>query len=183
VLDFLSRLSAPVKPEPPLDPVEPVEEKAESNEPSPFEGMQFRHPLRKYQQEILELTRRKFSRGERALHIVAPPGAGKTIIGLQIVCELKEPALIISPTTTIQAQWGEKLGLFLPPGADPSTEHLIGTHEDKPLKPITLLTYQVLSTTSREQEYLEKLAHQAWVDELVAGTSNSMGSAELRIVD
>ncbi len=190
MLDFIARLAAPGRAEAfaPSCDARPTDEEDlntdNENVPSPFEGMQFRFPLRKYQQEILELTRRKLERGERALHIVAPPGAGKTIIGLQIVCELKEPALIISPTTTIQAQWGEKLGLFLPPDcAETSTEHLIGTHEDKPLKPITLLTYQVLSTTSREQEYLEKLAHQAWVQELVSGTANSMGGAELRILE
>ncbi|MBY0548082.1 MAG: DEAD/DEAH box helicase family protein [Candidatus Obscuribacterales bacterium] len=186
MLDFLSRFSAPPKAESlnAATSFSPPSAEKETEEPSPLEGMRFKYPLRKYQQEILELTRLKLERGERALHIVAPPGAGKTIIGLQIACELKHPALIISPTTTIQAQWGEKLSLFLPPDCkDTSTEHLIGTHEDKPLKPITLLTYQVLSTPGREQEYLERLAHEAWVGELVSGTANSKGAAELRILE
>src|SRR6185369_15587571 len=103
---------------------------------------------------------------------------------LQIIAQLKCPALIVSPTTTIQAQWGQKLELFLPAEADRSCmADLLGTHEDKPLKPITLLTYQVLSTPGSEQEYLEKLAHQGWVDELCASGSMSGGAAELRILE
>ncbi|MBX9568418.1 MAG: DEAD/DEAH box helicase family protein [Candidatus Obscuribacterales bacterium] len=155
----------------------------EKDETSPLAGLSFRFPLRRYQQEILELIKLKMARGERELHIVAPPGAGKTIIGLQLAAELQQNTLIISPTTTIQAQWGEKLNLFLPVGEeDFGVRHLLGTHEDKPLKPITLLTYQVLSTPGREQEYLEKLAHKGWVEELIE-KGLSHGDAELRILE
>lgn len=146
--------------------------------------LRFRHPLRKYQQEILELIKLKFEKGERELHIVAPPGAGKTIIGLQLITELKQPALVVCPTTTIQAQWGQKLDLFIPPELEGfNLQEVIGTHEDKPLKPITLLTYQVLSTPGREQEYLQKIAHDAWVDEICKNSKLSQGDAELRIME
>lgn len=154
-----------------------------STESSPLEGLSFRFPLRRYQQEIIELTRLKLERGEKELHIVAPPGAGKTIIGLQLANQLKANTLIISPTTTIQGQWAEKLSLFIPPGEeDFDISYLIGTHEDKPLKPITLLTYQVLSTPARELEFLEKLAHKAWKEEL-SSSGLSHGNAELRILE
>src|SRR5476651_1791619 len=76
----------------------------------------FRHPLRKYQEDILHLLDRKLESGERRFHVVAPPGAGKTIIGLQIVSRFKCPSLILSRNTTIQSQWGQKLELFVPPG-------------------------------------------------------------------
>jgi superfamily II DNA or RNA helicase len=128
--------------------------------------LSFRFPLRKYQQEILALMNSKLDAGEKQIHIVAPPGAGKTIIGLQIVSQFKCPSLILSPNTTIQSQWGQKLDLFLPPGMESVLgADILGTHEDKPLKPLTLLTYQVLSTPGKEQEYLDKLAHQAWDNE------------------
>jgi len=154
------------------------------DEVNPFSRMCFRHPLRKYQKEILELIKLKFERGDRQLHIVAPPGAGKTIIGLQLITELKAPALVVCPTTTIQAQWGQKLDLFVPPDLEGfSLQEIIGTHEDKPLKPITLLTYQVLSTPGREQEYLQKLAHDSWVNELCKSTRLTQGEAELRIIE
>src|ERR1700730_1546702 len=118
------------------------------------------------------------------MHLVAPPGAGKTIIGLQIISQLKRPSLILCPNTTIQSQWGQKVELFVPPNETQfGTGDLIGTHEDKPLKPITLLTYQVLSTPGREQEYLAKLAHDSWIAELTQGRSITVGEAELRILD
>lgn len=158
-------------------PLEPLEK-------SPLEGLNFRYPLRRYQQEILELVKLKIERGEKQLHIVAPPGAGKTIIGLQLISELKHNALVVCPTTTIQAQWGQKLDLFLPPElVGYGVQDLIGTHEEKPLKPITLLTYQVLSTPGREVEYLQKLAHNEWVQELIGNTCPTQGDAELRIME
>jgi superfamily II DNA or RNA helicase len=148
-----------------------------------LEQLQFRYPLRQYQKEIIELVKLKLERGERRLHIVAPPGAGKTIIGLQLIAEFKQPSLVVCPTTTIQAQWGQKLELFAPPELGLNLEDVLGTHEDRPLKPITLLTYQVLSTTASEHEYLSKLAHDGWIRELTSGSGLSHGQAELRIIE
>jgi superfamily II DNA or RNA helicase len=159
---------------------------ANSVDPARLDGLNFRYPFRKYQKEIIELVKIKLERGEKQLHIVAPPGAGKTIIGLQLITELKKPALVICPTTTIQSQWAQKLDLFAPAELQglPLTD-LIGTHEDKPLKPITLLTYQVISTPGREMEYLNKLAHDSWITELCKTDSStlSQGDAELRIME
>ena len=59
--------------------------------------MQFCYPLRKYQQDILELVNKKLENGERELHIVAPPGAGKTIIGLQTIKPVKMSNYRIEP--------------------------------------------------------------------------------------
>lgn len=156
-----------------------------SSEPHPLlTGLAFKHSLRKYQNEILDLVENKLQNGEKDIHVVAPPGAGKTIIGLQIISQLQRPALILCPNTTIQSQWSDKLGLFLPPGKDPAqTAELIGTHEDKPLKPITVLTYQALSIPGKEQEYLEQLAHKSWVKELTSSRKLSYGEAELRILE
>ena len=147
-------------------------------------NLHFRFPMRRYQEEILGLVDAKLAAGEREIHIVAPPGAGKTIIGLQLISTIKCPAIILCPNTTIQSQWGGKVDHFLPLVDDGvRLENLLGTHEDKPLKPITVMTYQVLSTPGREQEYLEKLAHKAWVDELMSGREISMGEAELRVLE
>lgn len=159
-----------------------------------FAQLRFSHPLRKYQTEILDLVNEKVAEGRKEVHIVAPPGAGKTIIGLQMVLNFKKPALILSPNTTIQAQWSQKLDLFIPPelkGALPGSEQskilnpddIIGTHEVRPLKPITVLTYQVLSTPGREQEYLDQLAQKEWVNELRANRAYSVGESELRILE
>lgn len=155
-----------------------------------FGQLRFSHPLRKYQTEILDLVNEKVASGRREVHIVAPPGAGKTIIGLQMVLNFKRPALILTPNTTIQAQWSQKLDLFIPPELQGdkvnnglNADDIIGTHEGRPLKPITVLTYQVLSTPGREQEYLEQLAQKEWVNELRTNRAYSVGEAELRILE
>ncbi|MBX9940077.1 MAG: DEAD/DEAH box helicase family protein [Candidatus Obscuribacterales bacterium] len=155
----------------------------DGKEESLLANLSFKFPLRKYQTEILELVDEKLKNGEREIHIVAPPGAGKTIIGLQLIANYKQPSLILTPNTTIQSQWGQKLDLFVPDDEMVGYQNLIGTHEDKPLKPITVMTYQVLSTPGKEQEYLTKLAHKGWVDELVKGRGLSIGEAELRIIE
>lgn len=155
----------------------------DSEEHKLIKQLNFRYELRGYQKEILDLVRRKIESGRKEVHLVAPPGAGKTIIGLQILSHLKSPGLILSPNTTIQAQWSQKLHLFTPEKSNLDLNSLIGTHEDKPLKPITILTYQVLSTPGKEQEYLENLARQEWVQELRANRSLSIGEAEIRILE
>ena len=96
--------------------------------------LQFRI-LRRYRKEILALVDIKLARGEKRLHIVAPPGARKTIIGLQLVSQFKCNSLIICPNTTIQSQWGQKAELFMPPNLEEyGVEHLVGNHERAPLK-------------------------------------------------
>lgn len=163
---------------------EPVRKADDSPESQLLSNLNFCHPLRKYQLEILDLIKRKLEDGERELHIVAPPGAGKTIIGLQIVSELCMPSLIVCPNTTIQSQWKEKLVNFLPPELIGfGVNDFIGTHDDLPLKPITVMTYQVLSTPGREQEYIDRLAHASWVEELTSGRGITIGDAELRILE
>jgi len=165
------------------EPIDPVQANFIS-EPHPLLiGLKFKHAMRQYQNEILDLVQDKLSKRKRDVHVVAPPGAGKTIIGLQIIGTLQRPALILCPNTTIQSQWGDKLDLFLPPGSQTNVSELIGTHEDKPLKPITVLTYQALSIPGKEQDYLEQLAHKSWVKELTSSRRMSYGEAELRILE
>ncbi len=45
--------------------------------------------------------------------IVAPPGSGKTIIGLSIIAQQKQPALIIVHRKQIFDQWIERIQSFL----------------------------------------------------------------------
>lgn len=120
--------------------------------------------------------------GERELHIVAPPGSGKTIIGLQIISQLKLPSLVLCPNSTIQAQWSQKLELFLRPEAQAfKGRDLVGSGEDRPLKPITVLTYQSLTVPGRESEYISQLSNSAWESEIIANQAVSKTDAQQRI--
>jgi superfamily II DNA or RNA helicase len=152
------------------------------NRDARLEDFEFQHSLRRYQEQIIELCNKKLATGERELHIVAPPGSGKTIIGLQIIAQLKRPSLVLCPNSTIQAQWSQKLELFLRPEALAfKGRDLVGSNEDRPLKPITVLTYQSLTVPGRESEYISQLSRTAWENEIVNNRVVSTADAIKRI--
>jgi superfamily II DNA or RNA helicase len=45
--------------------------------------------------------------------IVAPPGSGKTVLGLAIIAEKKQPALIIVHRKQLADQWIDRIESFL----------------------------------------------------------------------
>jgi hypothetical protein len=61
--------------------------------------------FRKYQLDILDDFESRRAGGERKFHYIAPPGSGKTLIGLELFLRLGEKALVLSPTLAIQDQW------------------------------------------------------------------------------
>ncbi len=101
--------------------------------------LHFRHPFRKYQRQILD--RVEASEGsDRKHHIVAPPGSGKTIVGLELIRRFGEPAVVFAPTATIQQQWCEEVGLF----TGGPTRDLVSREPGRPA-PISVFTYQLIS--------------------------------------
>lgn len=75
--------------------------------------------------------------------IVAPPGSGKTIVGLKIVAEKKQPALIITHRKQIAVQWIERIETFL--GIPKNEIGKIGQGKTKIGKQITVAMIQSLS--------------------------------------
>lgn len=57
----------------------------------------------------------------------------------------------------------------------------MGSNEDRPLKPITVLTYQSLTTPGREAEYLTEIATKAWIDEVARHQTLTADTARERI--
>lgn len=68
----------------------------------------FKASLHPYQQDAFDMVNRK----DMGV-IVAPPGSGKTIIGLCVVASKKQPALIIVHRKQLFDQWIERIGSFL----------------------------------------------------------------------
>ena len=80
-----------------------------------FNNIKFKGTFRSYQQRILDSADLYLSDGK--INIVAAPGSGKTILGLELIRRLGNPCIILSPTTTIREQWGERFNeSFLPDG-------------------------------------------------------------------
>lgn len=74
--------------------------------------MRFSGQWRDYQQRVLD----EFAalNVDRRVHVVAAPGSGKTVLGLELVRRIGRPALVLAPSRTIRDQWPERLaGLFL----------------------------------------------------------------------
>ncbi len=75
--------------------------------------------------------------------IVAPPGSGKTIVGLKIIAEKKQPALIITHRKQIADQWIERIETFL--GIPKNEIGKVGQGKTKIGKQITVAMIQSLS--------------------------------------
>ena len=68
----------------------------------------FNATLRDHQDKVIEAVSKKdFG------VIVAPPGSGKTIMGLKIVADKKQPALIVVHRKQLLEQWQERIQAFL----------------------------------------------------------------------
>src|SRR3954447_5883168 len=78
----------------------------------PFAGLALKGELRPFQRIALDAFEADRTAGRRSTHLVAPPGSGKTVIGLEIVRRLERPALVLAPTATVAGQWRDKLALF-----------------------------------------------------------------------
>lgn len=74
--------------------------------------------------------------------IVAPPGSGKTIIGLKIIADKRQPALIIVHRKQLLEQWIERIEAFL--GIPKKEIGVIGQGKSKIGKQITVATIQSL---------------------------------------
>lgn len=84
-----------------------------------MKNLEFKYPWRAYQQRVLdELTSHL---DDAQLHVVAAPGSGKTVLGLEVMRRLAKPAIVFAPSLAIRNQWKNRLiDLFLEDGADQS---------------------------------------------------------------
>jgi superfamily II DNA or RNA helicase len=74
--------------------------------------------------------------------IVAPPGSGKTVIGLKIIADKRQPALIIVHRKQLLEQWIERIEAFM--GIPKRDIGVIGQGKSKIGKQITVATIQSL---------------------------------------
>ncbi|OYC98050.1 DEAD/DEAH box helicase family protein [Microbacterium sp. Yaish 1] len=136
---------------------------------APLRRWVFHGRLRHYQADALE---RVDASGPDPLHIVAPPGSGKTLLGLLLAMRRGTRTLVLAPTITIRDQWAAEARRLAPDAAD------VSTAGDAPSE-LTALTYQSLSVLDGENP-LAALAHERWRHELEAdGRSTDAASAWL----
>jgi superfamily II DNA or RNA helicase len=128
--------------------------------------LQFLGKLRPSQLDVVEIAKKKIAAGAKKLHIVAPPGSGKTVTGLYLwaMC-FRRPALVLSPNSAIQVQWAARTDLFSLPSGQ-VVRDLVSTD---PLAPaiFTSLTYQSVTLPSRGNEDIDSQAVAQWQEKLI----------------
>lgn len=135
-----------------------------------FPLIKFGGQLRPSQQEVVAIARKKIGEGKKRLHIVAPPGSGKTVLGLYLWAEcISRPALVLSPNSAIQAQWAARTDLFIfdptqPPPGD--FVEWVSTEPDRPSS-LTSLTYQAVTLPHRGSDNLDEQAELLWRERLI----------------
>lgn len=147
----------------------------------PFPTITFRGQLRPSQVQVRDVARQQLTQGERQLHIVAPPGSGKTVVGLYLWAEMiKRPALVLSPNSAIQSQWAARTDLF---ETDRPMSMLVSTSPDEP-KLLTSLTYQAVTLPRRGDDGLDHAAMSLWEDRLISkGQAQDPAEAKVWIRD
>src|SRR5690625_3222896 len=81
---------------------------------APWRRSTFPLPFRRHQGEALDALDQAFASGSRRAWVVLPPGAGKTVVGLEAARRLGHPIVVFGPNTAIQSQWVSTWGEFTP---------------------------------------------------------------------
>nr|WP_269453865.1 DEAD/DEAH box helicase family protein [Pseudoclavibacter sp. 13-3] len=140
--------------------------------------------MRTYQRDILQ--RIEFA-GHESLHIVAPPGSGKTLVGMLLAMRDGRRAVVLAPTVTIRQQWARtasglaastpQKAASLDPAASAPPDRLSAfaprsetavSEDPQHLGDLTALTYQMVSTVADSKPF-DDVAAELWVNELVEG--------------
>ena len=110
-----------------------------------FPEFRFTGTWRSYQARVLqELEDHLY---DARLNIVAAPGAGKTVLGLEVLRRLGRPTLVLSPTRAIRDQWLQRLEELFQPESGPWPPGL-GSDLSTPGW-LTSTTYQALHAALR----------------------------------
>ncbi len=136
-----------------------------------LDQMKFAYPWRPYQHRILQDLGRHLT--DKRLHVIAPPGSGKTVLGLEAMRQIGQPTLILSPTLAIRDQWASRLQEdFLPNGApSPISFDLSAPAE------VTFTTYQAVYAAYRKGAPVSSLLKQAGVKTLIVDECHHLQKA------
>ncbi|MDA3847781.1 MAG: DEAD/DEAH box helicase family protein [Vallitaleaceae bacterium] len=112
------------------------------------EDIKFIYPWRAYQQRILDELHNHMA--DQHIHVVASPGSGKTVLGLELMLRMDHPVLIFAPTLTIRNQWADRfLNLFVPENLRDAYKAKI-SYDIRDTKLINIITYQSLHALYRK---------------------------------
>ncbi|MFE3457977.1 DEAD/DEAH box helicase family protein [Nocardiopsis aegyptia] len=115
-------------------------------ESSVFAAASWPGEFRSYQNDALSEVDARWSDGHRRTWVVLPPGAGKTLVGLEAARRLGRRTVVFAPNIAIQGQWTSHWEAYdRPDGGTAGTERAL---EDD----VNVLTYQSLAVFDPEAE-------------------------------
>ena len=110
-------------------------------------SVQFRHAWRPYQARVLAALDAHLN--DNHFHLVAAPGSGKTVVGLETLRRVGKPALVFTPTVAIRDQWIRRfLDSFWNEAQPPDW---LSTDPSQP-RLLTIATYQSLTHFEKNGE-------------------------------
>ncbi|GAB2517594.1 DEAD/DEAH box helicase family protein [Nocardiopsis aegyptia] len=115
-------------------------------ESSVFAAASWPGEFRSYQNDALSEVDSRWADGYRRTWVVLPPGAGKTLVGLEAARRLGRRTVVFAPNIAIQGQWTTHWEAYdRPDGGTAGTER--GLADD-----VNVLTYQSLAVFDPEAE-------------------------------
>lgn len=108
-----------------------------------FTNINFKWKFRDYQQRVLDNASKFLLDGK--INIVAAPGSGKTILGLELIRRLNNACIIFSPTTTIREQWIDRFKESFLSESQNIDDYC--SNDLNKIKLINSITYQALYST------------------------------------
>lgn len=137
-----------------------------------WSGLRPTFEWRASQRHLLELASHV---DDRRWHLCAPPGAGKTLIGLELARQVGAPTLVLAPTVAIRDQWRASTARF---GADPAA---FTSGDPARAAPLLAVTYQLLGNPGDAAAELRAAARRLWVAEVGAAGGLDDDEAERRV--
>lgn len=123
-----------------------------------FEEMQFGGRWRDYQQRVLDEFDHHLD--DDRVNVVAAPGSGKTVLGLELMRRLGRPTIVLAPSITIRNQWAERLSpLFM----HQVPEGFASFDLSVPAK-MTAITYQALHSIWADEDGTRMEELKEWAD-------------------
>jgi hypothetical protein len=135
----------------------------------PFEGLRFQGEWRRYQQLALDAFDRDRAAGRRKTYLVAPPGSGKTLVGIEAARRIGGPAVVLAPNSAVQAQWVGAVSGFEAPA---------GFARPEPGAPLTCLTYQALCQLDDPSAVLDGVVERRWAEQRAMATGQTLDHVE-----
>jgi len=136
-----------------------------------YSGVEFKYTFRDYQRQFLDNIQEYLS--DDRIHIVAAPGAGKTILALEMCRQIDEKTLVVVPSIAIKEQWIERFTKdFTGTDSKGCISSQLGDGSGEAV--LTVITYQMLHSMMRRGDDVPKIITDSGIRTIVLDECHHM---------